>query len=159
MNTSIFSIFQEETFGVSLVFIPSQILLYNQIFLLSDGRSLALLLIKTPWSYILVVSTFKAFFTSKWSLHTIFFSGKAVFDLMNFQLCFWTYLANFVCFLFLNKIRYLVNFSRFSELCLDSLNRESPLVPTSNPTWLWYYPFPNTANSRSCNGLIIPFLF
>ena len=49
VNTFIFSIFQEETFGVSLVLIPSQILLYNQIFLLSDGRSLALLHIKTPW--------------------------------------------------------------------------------------------------------------
>ena len=49
MNTFIFSIFQEETFGVFLVLIPSQILLYNQIFLLSDGRSLALLYVKTPW--------------------------------------------------------------------------------------------------------------
>ena len=50
MNTFIYSIFEEETFGVSLVLIPIQILLYNQIFLLSDGRSLALLYIKTPWS-------------------------------------------------------------------------------------------------------------
>ena len=49
VNTSIFSIFQEETFGVSLVLIPSQILFFNQIFLLSDGRLLALLHIKTPW--------------------------------------------------------------------------------------------------------------
>ena len=30
MNTFIFSIFQEETFGVSLVLIPSQILTYKQ---------------------------------------------------------------------------------------------------------------------------------
>ena len=49
MNTFIFSIFHEETFGVSLASIPSQILLYDQIFLLSDGPSLALLNIKTPW--------------------------------------------------------------------------------------------------------------
>ena len=48
VNTSIFSIFQEETFGVSLFLIPSQNLLYNQIFLSSDARSLALLCIKTP---------------------------------------------------------------------------------------------------------------
>ena len=44
----IFSIFGEETFGVSLVLIPSQFLLYNQIFLWSDGCSLALLYIETP---------------------------------------------------------------------------------------------------------------
>ena len=30
VNTLIVSIFQEETFGVSFVLIPSQILLYNQ---------------------------------------------------------------------------------------------------------------------------------
>ena len=48
VNTSIFSIFQEEAFGVSVVLIPSQNLLYNQIFLSSDARSLALLYIKTP---------------------------------------------------------------------------------------------------------------